>query len=98
MADTLTTSVELNVQLLSEDGNASRIIKIANPDTEMLPAEGGRGVVERTLSPILGYAASDAATASSYFFYDDASTYYDTPMTRFGTIEIVAITKSVRSL
>lgn len=93
MADKVTYTEELNVQLLSADGSRSRIIKIDNP-VNMSEATG-RASVEAAFAPCFGWATSDTTTAPSVFFFNDDND--DTfPMTQIGTIERITTEKTVR--
>lgn len=95
MADKVYYTRELNVQLLSADGSASRIIKIANPTT--FPTDGGREIIEKAFAPMLGYATTDTSEApTTYFFFDDNERDYSTPMVKIGEIEQVTVEKTVR--
>lgn len=90
--DKVTTTVELNIQLLSEDGQASRIIKVDN--AAILPAATGRATIEAALEPAFAHVSSDTSSSTVSFFYDD--TDYRIPMTRIGTIEWVHTERTVR--
>ena len=93
MADKVMNSVELNIQLLSADGLASRIIKIDNP--KLFDYDEARAVVEAAFSPCWGRSSSDTSTAKDiFFFYDDNDK--TVPMTQIGTIEQVSVVKTIR--
>lgn len=93
MADKITETKELNIQLLSADGSASRILKVDNPIT--FSTLTGRGYVEAALAPAFARSTSDTTVAAdTFFFYDDNDETI--PLTQIGTIEQVTIEKTVR--
>lgn len=93
MAAKITEENYMNVQLLSADGQATRIIRIDNPTP--LPEVGGRDTVVNALAPVL-FPTLTGTTDVIPFFYDDNDE--SIPMTQIGDIEQISIEKSVKRL
>lgn len=90
MAETIISqSMELSVQLLSEDGEFSKLIKVPNPK----PADslGGYSGITTALKPLIAdyqYTENGSTNARKGIFAEyksDALVHY----TRFGRIQIV---------
>ncbi len=94
MADKVTTSSELSIQLTNEAGNATRTIKI--PDPISLDSDTGRAIVTKTLAPLFVYADASSTTVIDSFFFDDDGS--NTPLTRVGEIELVTTIKTTRTI
>ena len=93
MADTITSSRELVVELYAEqDGTKySRNLRIPNPINK---AQLSRSGIATALEPAIGYVDStDTATANLVpYFYDD--TRPEIGLTQIGNIEYIETTKT----
>lgn len=94
MADKISYSRELNIYLSSEDGQATRTLKVNNPRMNTTLAE-----VRSALEPAFANTASDATGTDCFFFYDEQAQYgYEQPMTTITGAEITIIEKTIRQV